>query len=257
MMKKSVLIFSLLIGISSISTAQKQVRKDIRAGNKDYKKENYTDASVEYQRALEANAHSTEAAYNLGNTFYKQGKGKEAMEQYIAVTNNETDKTKLAKAWHNVGNICLSSALSKEVQPQEKGELLNKSIEAYKKALRNNPKDDETRYNLALAQKLREDAQNQNQNDDQNKDQQQDQQNQDQQQNQDKQDQNQDQQNQEQQNQNQQNQEQNQKEQQSPDKMSKETADQILNALMQEEKNTQGKLDKKQKVAGKQIDKKW
>ena len=244
-MKKIALIIGILIGFSSLTIAQKQVRKSIREGNRDYRKENYTDAAIDYQQAIEKNTHSSEAAYNLGNAHYRQGKGKEALEQYKTVINNETDKSKLAKAWHNTGNIFLASAQAEETPPQEKGKLLNQSIEAYKQALRNNPKDDETRYNLALAQKLRQDAQNQQQ--DQNQDQQQDQQ---------------DQQQQEQQPKEQQEQEQKEQEQQQPqnqNQISKETAEQILDAHMQEEKHTQEKVQEQQKRErrGKNFDKNW
>ena len=120
-------------------------------------------------------------------------------------------------------------------------------IEAYKESLRNNPKDDETRYNLALAQKLL-------------KDQQQDQQNQDQQQQQqkeqkeDKQEQNQDQQ---EQDQKEQQQNQQQQQQQNKSEMSKENAQQLLNAIMQDEKNVQDKVKKQLQIRGKKLEKDW
>jgi tetratricopeptide (TPR) repeat protein len=226
-----------MVGFSSLSFAQKQVRKDIREGNKEYKQEKYTDAEVDYRRALEANARSTEAAYNLGNTLYRQEKGQEAAEQYQAVINNETDKIKLSMAWHNVGNLFMN------------GKDYKNSIEAYKKALRNNPKDDETRYNLALAQKLLHDQENQQQNQDQNQDKQEQQQEQDKQQ----QEQNQDQDQQEQQ------QDQPEQQQQNPDRMSKENAEQILDAMMQEEKNTQEKVkaEQMQQQKRRKTDKNW
>ena len=250
-MKKIAFILSILIGFSSLSFAQKQVRKSIREGNKDYKKENYTDATVAYQQAIEKNTHSTEAAYNLGNAYYRQGKGKEALEQYKAVINNETDKSKLAKAWHNTGNIFLASAQGEQTPPQEKGKLLNQSIEAYKHSLRNNPKDEETRYNLALAQKLRQESQNQDQNQDQDQEQQQDQQQQQEQQQQDPKEQ-------EQKEQEQKEQEQ-QPQQQNQNQISKETAEQIMEAMMQEEKRTQENVQKQQmqQQKGKKFDKNW
>ena len=124
---------------------------------------------------------------------------------------------------------------------------LPQCIEAYKESLRNNPKDDETRYNLALAQK-------------QLKDQQQDQQNQDQQQQQqeqkeDKQEQNKDQQEQEQKDQQQQQNQQQQ--QQNKNEMSKENAQQLLNAVMQDEKNVQDKVKKQIQIQGKKLEKDW
>ena len=162
-----------------------------------------------------------------------QQKVKEAMEQYESVSKVEKDKSKLAEIYHNVG-VILQSA---KQYPQ--------CIEAYKESLRNNPKDDETRYNLALAQKLLKDQQQNQQN--------QDQQQQQQDQKEDKQDQNKDQQEQEQKDQQQQQQQQ----QQNKNEMSKENAQQLLNAVMQDEKNVQDKVKKQIQIQGKKLDKDW
>ena len=224
--------FFFFLGFSTLSFAQKEVRKEIKKGNKEYKQEKYSDAEVNYRRALEENARSTEAAYNLGNSLYKQEKRQEALEQYQAIINNETDKEKLADAWHNVGNIFLSMKDSQN--PEEQKMALPKSIEAYKNALRKNPKDEETRYNLALAQKLLQDQQNEDQDQDQDKNQdnqdqqQQEEKEKEQEQQQDKQDQ------------------QREQQQQNSNEMSKESAEQILDAMMQEEKNTQEKVKEQQ-----------
>ena len=235
-MKKIYLIFALLIGFSTISFAQKQVRKDIREGNKSYRKGDMADAELDYRKALEGNARSIEAAYNLGNTLYMQGKRKESLEQYQVAVNSETDKMKLAMAWHNIGDIFMSE------------QDYQKSINAFKNALRNNPRDEETRYNLALAQKLLENQENQDQNQDQDQQQDQQQQEQQQDQKQDQQEQKQDQQ-----------QEQQEQQQQNQDQMSKQNADQILDALMQDEKNTQERVKAEQMQQQKQrkTDKNW
>jgi tetratricopeptide (TPR) repeat protein len=235
-MKQIVIILSLIIGFSSVAFAQKQVRKDIREGNKEYKQEKFTDAEVEYRKALETNARSIEAAFNLGNALYKQSKMQEAFGQYQTVINNETDRNKLSQAWHNVGNIFMFA-----------GEYA-KSIDAYKNALRNNPKDDETRYNLALAQKLLEEQeQEEDKGEDENQEDQQ------QQQDQQNQEQNQDQQQQKEQEQNQQEQQPN------PNEMSKENAERILDALMRDERNTQEKVKAEQMKQQQQrkTDKNW
>jgi hypothetical protein len=234
-----------MVGFASLASAQKQVRKDIRAGNKEYRQQNFTDAEVDYRRALEANARSAHAAYNLGNVLYRQGKGQESIEQYKAVTGYESDPSRLAMAWHNIGNVCLAS--SKDPQGRVHTDALRHSIEAYKAALRNNPKDDETRYNLALAQKLLEDSQDQEQNPEQDQEQNQDQE-QDQEQNQE--------QNQQQDQQDRQNQ---QDQPQNPNEMSRQNADQILEAMMQEEKNTQEKVkaEQMQQLRQRKTEKNW
>lgn len=242
-MKHLFILIILLIGYQSVALSQKQVRKDIREGNKAYRQENYTDAEIGYRRALENNARSNTAAYNLGNSLYKQEKFQEALEQYESVIANETDKEKLAMAWHNTGNVFMAA-----------GDY-PKSIEAYKNALRQKPQDDETRYNLALAQKLLEE---QEQEQEEKKDQKEDP----------KEDQQQEQEKQEQQDQQKQNSDKDQKQeqqdqqnesQQNSNGMSKNNADQILDALMQDEKNTQEKVKAEQMKQQRQrkTDKNW
>ena len=234
MMKKFYILSMLLLAGTAHGLAQEKTDRDyLRSGNKLYNDSLFIKAEVDYRKALELNPKSTDAMFNLGNTLLMQQKAKEAMEQYESVSKIEKDKEKLAQIYHNMGVILQSS------------KQLPQCIEAYKESLRNNPKDDETRYNLALAQK-------------QLKDQQQDQQNQDQQQQQqeqkeDKQDQNKDQQEQDQKDQ-QQNQQQ---QQQNKNEMSKENAQQLLNAVMQDEKNVQDKVKKQIQIQGKKLEKDW
>lgn len=212
-----------MLGLMFVSVAvygQKTERDYLRSGNKLYKDSTFVKAEVDYRKALELEPKSTDAMYNLGNSLLMQQKAKEAMEQYEAASRIEKDKNKLAQIYHNMGVILQSS------------KQLPQCIEAYKQALRNNPKDDENRYNLALAQKQLKDQQQQNQNQD--KDQKQDQKQDDKQQNKDQQDQ--DKKDQQQNNQQQQQQNQNQ--------MSKENAEQLLKAAMQDEKNVQDKVKK-------------
>ncbi len=248
-MKQLVIIY-LLLGIPSLSFAQKEVRSQLRAGNKEYNQGKYTESEIAYRKALQANAQSTDAAYNLGNSLFMQGKLPEAAEQYQIVAGQEKDKNKLSLSWHNTGNIFLTGAVAKGEQDQSYNEILQKSIEAYKQSLRNNPKDDETRYNLALAQKLLKDSEDKGGGggQDQKQDQQQ------------KQDQKQDQQQQQDQKQDEkQDQKQEQKQNQQQPQMSKENAQQILDAMMQNEKNTQEKVKEQQvKVQQrKRNDKEW
>ena len=233
-MKKCYILSLLLcVGAGQALAQEKTDRDYLRSGNKLYNDSLFIKAEVDYRKALELNPKSTDAMFNLANALLMQQKAKEAMEQYESVSKIEKDKEKLAQIYHNMGVILQSS------------KQLPQCIEAYKESLRNNPKDDKTRYNLALAQK-------------QLKDQQQDQQNQDQQQQQqeqkeDKQDQNKDQQEQDQKDQ-QQNQQQ---QQQNKNEMSKENAQQLLNAVMQDEKNVQDKVKKQIQIQGKKLEKDW
>ena len=233
MMKKFYILSMLLLVGSVHGLAQNKTDRDyLRSGNKLYNDSLFIKAEVDYRKALEINPKSTDAMFNLANALLMQQKAQEAMEQYESVSKIEKDKEKLAQIYHNMGVILQSS------------KQLPQCIEAYKESLRNNPKDDETRYNLALAQK-------------QLKDQQQDQQNQDQQQQQQEQKEEKQDQNKDQQEQNQDQQQQPQQQQQNKNEMSKENAQQLLNAVMQDEKNVQDKVKKQIQIQGKKLEKDW
>ena len=244
-------IYIIIIGIVSLAmlgvtaSAQKAERKNVREGNELYESEKYTESEIAYRKSLEVNPRSTEGTYNLGNSLYKQGKFPEAAEQYqlIAGQGEKLVQTKegidrLSEVYHNMGNIFMN------------GKEYGKAVETYKQSLRLNPGDDETRYNLALAQKLLQDQQGQDQN--------QNQQNQDQQDNQENQDQ-QDQQDQQQQQQDQQQDQQTQDQPQSNEQMSKDNAQQMLDAFLQDEKDTQEKVKKaqQQQQQRRKTDKEW
>jgi tetratricopeptide (TPR) repeat protein len=243
-------------------TAQTMTESDhIRRGNRLYADSLYEKAEVEYRKALELNPQSVDATYNLGNAlFYQipqsQEKGeeraKEAMQQYTTAATLETDKAKLAHINHNLGTLLYMA------------QQYQQSVEAYKEALRNDPSDNETRYNLAKAmhmlkqQQQEQQQQNQEQQNQEQQEQQKQEQQQQQQQDQEQQQQNQEQQNQEQQQQNQEQQNQEQQQQQSEEQISKENAEQILEALMQDEKEIQEKQKKMmQQHPGKILDKDW
>ncbi|MCD7710019.1 MAG: tetratricopeptide repeat protein [Porphyromonadaceae bacterium] len=248
-----ILVIALAGGMFSpvVAVAQKvdskTERRMLREGNKSYKKEQYTQAEIDYRRSLDASPSSPMATYNIGNTLFRQEKYDEAARQYSQLVEKELpsdDKVKASENWYNLGNSLFM---------QEK---YGESVEAYKNALRRNPDDHEARYNLRLAQlKQQEQQQNQENQQNQQQNQQNQQQNQDknknQQDNQDK-DQNQD-------NQQQQQQQQDQQNQQNPDRQENQSADngqpqqgnispenaqQILDALQQDEKAVQEKVQK-------------
>lgn len=232
MLQKKYIGIVLLLLVAVSASAQKAERDYIRKGNRFFKDSVYVDAEVNYRKALEVNPKSTVSMFNLGNTLTQQNKPQEAMEQYVGATKIEKDKSNLAQIYHNMGVIFHSQ------------KDYAKAVEAYKESLRNNPKDDETRYNLALAQKqLQDQQQNQDQNQDQDK--------QDQQKEQDK---LQDQQKDQQQNQDQQQPSQPEKK---DNEMSKENAEQLLNSVMQDEKDVQDKVKKQQVLQGGRLEKDW
>lgn len=255
MLRKIFLPIFLCVGLAS--TAQTMTEKDyIRSGNRHYADSLFEKAEVDYRKALELNPSSTIALYNLGNALMGQiaqnpSKGGEALSQYTTAAKFETDKTRLAQIYHNIGVLMYAA--------QKYGE----SVAAYKESLRNNPTDHETRYNLAKAMHMnkqqQQDQQQQEQQQDEQQEQQQQEQQQQQQENQQQQQQEQQNQEQQQQDQQQQNQDQQQQEaQQNDEQISKENAEQILNALMQDEKELQEKQQKMiQQQQGKTLDKDW
>ena len=231
---KTIILIAVALTMSLTSQAQ-QERKLIRGGNTLFHKQDFEKAEVEYRKALDKEVDSYEAAFNLGDAMYKQKKYDEALQQFMSLTKDETNKERLGELYHNIGNTLLSM------------NKLDESIEAYKQSLRNRPNSPETKYNLEFARKQKQDQQNK---DDQNKDQNKDQQNQDQ--------------NKDQQNKDQQNKDQNQqnKEQQGQGaKISKEDAKRLLDALEADEKKTQEKVQKEkvqaQKAKKMKIEKNW
>lgn len=260
-MTRNILLTSIFICCTLCGTAQQMTEQDyIRSGNKFYADSLFEKAEVEYRKALEINSASTDALYNLGNALFNQiaqtpAKAGESLDQYKTAAKLETDKARLAQIYHNMGVLLYL------------GEQYGESVAAYKESMRNNPHDDETRYNLAKAmymnkqQEQQKNEQEQEQEKQEQEQQQQEQQKeeQQQQQQQEQEQQQQEQQNQEQQEQqNQQQQEQQTQQQQSEEQISKENAEQILNALMQDEKDIQEKQKKMmQQQQGKTLDKDW
>ena len=236
---KRLFIYIMLVLIPTLVMAQKEFY-DVRKGNKEYKKEQFTDAEINYRKGLDKNNNSFEAHFNLGDALFKQQKYPEAAEEFQKAgaliqpkdgKYSESDKKKLAQVYHNLGNALYAQ------------QQYDKAVASYKQSLMANPKDDETRYNLIKAMQMLQQQQQEQQNQD----------NQDQQ-NQDQQDQ------QQQQEQQQQEQKQDNQDQQPPQdqpEMDREQAEQILQALEQDEQDTQDKAKRQQMQSKFKTDKDW
>ena len=232
------IILSILC-IFTQANAQRDYRDYLRGGNKLYTDSILDKSEIQYRKAIEEDANGVDALYNLGNSLLLQNKAKDAMEQYQIVEKRESNPERLAQVHHNKGVIHHGS---KDYAA---------AVEAYKESLRKNPHDHETRYNLALAmhhlkQQQQQDQQQQQQEQEKKEEEKQEQQQQ----------QNQNQKEQEQQEQEQQqNQQQQQQEQQQ--QMSKENAEQMLQAAMQDEKDVQEKVKKMMQMQGRKLEKDW
>ena len=221
------LFISLTSYLSPLTTNAQSDRQMIRQGNKLYRKGNVAEAEVSYRKAVERNERNAQANYNLGNALMGQRKDSLAITQLEKAAKLETNPLRRAQAYHNMGVIC------------QQHRMFGEAIEAYKEALRNNPTDNETRYNLALCKRQQqEQQQDQNEQNKDNKD------------NKDKQDQ--------QKQEQQQKQDEKKQEQQQKQQMSKENAEQLLNAAMQEEKQTQERMKKaQQQPQNRRLEKNW
>lgn len=223
--------------------------KKVKEGNKQYEDKRFNDAEISYRKSLEIDPKSYRGKYNLGDAQYKQKKYEESAQHFLDITGRKLDKETTAKAYHNLGNSLLQDNKFQE------------SMEAYKAALRNNPGDLDTKYNLEYARRRFIQQQQQQQQKQQNKGSQNNQQQQ-QQQNKDdknKDDKNKDIQNQQQQQQQQKQQDQQkqqQQQQQKQPKISKEDANRILQALNDEEKDVQKKLQQQRPQKSK-LEKNW
>ncbi|MCL2072355.1 MAG: aerotolerance regulator BatC [Marinilabiliaceae bacterium] len=212
-------------------------RKYVRKGTDLFGKGDFVEAEIEYRKALDKKPDSYEGRFNVSASQYKQENFQSAVSDLRSLANQTDDPEKLHKIYHNLGNSYLGMT---QTDPQNASQYLDLSIDAYKKALKNNPLDDETRYNLIAAMKLKQQQED-------NQDQQQQEQQQEQQEQEQEQDQNQDQ----DQNQNQQQQEQEQQD------INRDNAERILQALEQEEKDLHEKLNQQKKAQPVRIDKNW
>lgn len=249
--KVGLIFFALLFFICSQTGFSQQEKKFIREGNKQYDAKNYSEAEKHYFRGLNKNKDSYKSSFNLGDAYYKQGKYEEAAEQFQSLTHRASSKDTLSKAYHNLGNSLMKSKKYQE------------GLDAYKNALKNNPNDEDTRYNLAYAQQMLK-QQQQQQKEDKDKKDNKDKDNKDKKDNKDnkdndkkdkdkkddKQKEDKDKENKDKENK--------EKEKPKQDQISKEDAKRLLDALQNDEKNLQDKMKKgKSKGMKVEIEKDW
>lgn len=253
---------ALLLCIMPTDASAQANRKLLREGNRNYKTEKYDQAELNYRRALEADTTDFRGQYNLAASLYRQEKYDEAAMHYAqALAAPDIDDSRRAKALHNVGNSMVKAGLQNEQQGMQ---YFQQAVKAYQDALKLDPKNDDTRYNLAYARRLLQQAQQQQQQQGGGSDQQQNQQqNQQQQQgnNQNKdqqQQQNQQQQGNQQDQQQQQGKEQQQKKQAKPQEQRKQDAERMLEAVKNNERQTLKEQSRKEQVStARHTDKDW
>lgn len=147
----------LLIFTSIFSFAQEENKEQLLAlkkannfvyeGNELIADDNFVSAEMEYRKAISEQPATVAGTYNLGTAYYKSGNLNESLYRLQQATKTANSKSEKHKAYHNIGNILMQNKKCKE------------AVEAYKNALRNDPSDDETRYNLSVAKICAEEQQ--------------------------------------------------------------------------------------------------
>ena len=232
---KKALILILFCTMCQLAHAQLYPeRRHVRAGNREYGRENYVEAEGRYMGALSRNQASYEGHFGLGDTYYKQERFEEAEKQFEQLTQVPADPETMAKTFYNYGN-----SLFQQYKPDYNRQKLEQALEAYKQSLRLNPSDEQAKFNLAYTQKLLERDDDENNGgggggggggqDNQNPDQQPDQNEGDGDQNPDQQDPNQG--------------DQNGQPQPQEGRMSQQEAEQILNAMQNNEESAREKME--------------
>ncbi|MFT6928681.1 tetratricopeptide repeat protein [Sediminicola arcticus] len=170
MPKMKITFLILLIGCSALGQVkdkeqEKEQEKALRTSknltweaNQELAQNEFVNAEANYRKAIAKSDKNTVAPYNLGNAYYQKETYKEAFSRFKEAGEMATDKKEKHSAYHNMGNVFM------------KNKEYEKAVEAYKQALRNNPNDEETRYNLALAKEMLKKQQDEDKKNDKNQD---------------------------------------------------------------------------------------
>ena len=247
------IIILLVFSFPFLVAMAQSARDFIRMGNKAYREGQYDKAETLYLKSI-AKDPSFEGYYNLGNAYVMQEKDSTAFENYKKADSLGTnDPMRKARNFHNMGNIWYAQGVgAMRHQGGNATQAFQRAVDFYKSSLRCNPDDNETRYNLAMAQyllKKNQNEQNQQDNDDKKQDQQDKQQQQQKQDQQQKDDQKKD--------EDKQQQQQPQSQEQKKDDMSDQAAEQLLNSAQQDEKSVQRKVNQNPNNKRRSLEKDW
>ena len=246
----------MLLAVSFAEAGAQTDKREVRKGNRSFKDGSYTEAEVEYLKAVDKDSLSVAANYNLANTYFRKGEydnAKAALERAREVAMASPDG---AQYFYNLGSVAIAQQDWKT------------AVESLQLSLLMNPDDLNAKENYIYAKKKLEDQQQNQDNQDQNQDNQDNQNDQNQDQNQDNQDQQQDQndqnqdqnddQNQNDQSQDNQDQQQDNRQGEQP-QITPQAAQQMLQAIQAKEKETQDKVNKAKAAAveSRQKEKNW
>ena len=219
----------MLLALLSVNAAGQIDKRDVRRGNRDYKKENYKDAEIEYRKAIVKDSLSVAANYNLAADLYRQNNSQEAQKVLDRIKEVAPASENASDYYYNLGDIAIAN------------QDWQTAVTAFEESLLRNPADLDAKENYIYAKKkLQQQPQQNQQNNDQNQDDKKDQ----------------DQQN--DQNQNNDQNDQDQQQGQQP-KITPQAAQQMLQAIQAKEKETQDKVKKEKAKAlqSRQKDRNW
>lgn len=137
---------------------QNKAKQFVVEGNVSLENDDFITAEMAYRKAISQQSNTVAATYNLGNSYYQKGNFDEALFRHEQAAKDATSKSEKHKAFHNIGNVLMQNQMCKE------------ALEAFKNALRNDPNDDETRYNLAMAKECAKHEKEQDEKDDEDSD---------------------------------------------------------------------------------------
>lgn len=250
---KNIYILVALMCLSLQTMTAQEDKRDVRRGNRNFKKEEYREADIEYRKALVKDSTSVAANYNLANTLYRQGDMEQARKSLDRVKDSAPATEAASDYYYNLGDVAIA------LQDWQG------AVDAFEQSLLRNPGDLQAKENYIYAKKKLQEQQNQQNQNDQNQNDQNQQDGKNDQDGQNQQDKNDDRKDKEKENENddENRNDQNQpKPQQSPDespKITPQAAQQMLQAIQEKEKETQDKVKKEKAAAlkSRQKDKNW
>lgn len=138
-MKQFIIYLFLMVSVLSFS---QEKDNNLPEGNKNYAAKNFVDAEADYRISASKFPKKAISSYNLGNAIYESKQPAESGLAYAKAIINSKERPEKHKAFHNLGNVCM------------KQKDYTNAVQAYKNALINDPSDEESRYNYALAKKM-------------------------------------------------------------------------------------------------------
>lgn len=160
------ILYLLFIGIvlfSGCLQAQTRGRWEIRSGNREYKRGDYKKAEDHFRKALGRKGPDLQGNFNLGNTLYRKDNFDNAYDQFRLLAGQKHDSIIMSRIYYNLGNAAIKRYLGAGEDKPDRGKYLSEGIDAFSKALRYSPEDEDARHNLTLSLKLRNTSRQQEQ----------------------------------------------------------------------------------------------